>query len=214
MQTDELIATLTRDLQSAPRSFIPRLLGYGSLVGAGASLLLLVITYGFRPDLATAFFSWPFWMKWTYAISLGLAAYLLCERMARPGGRPGWLSVLPLLPVTMLTIMSIHTQLTLPEAARMATWLGHSAVYCPWNIGLLSLPVFAVLCRTLRRAAPTRLRATACAAGLLSGAIAAFVYGLLCTESSVSFVTTWYTLGMLLPALAGILFGNTLLRWS
>jgi hypothetical protein len=95
----------------------------------------------------------------------------------------------------------------------MATWLGHSATLCPFYIGALSIPVFAVLCRTLRRAAPTNLRVAACAAGLMSGAMAAFAYGLLCTESSVSFVTTWYTLGMLVPAAIGAVFGNTLLRW-
>jgi hypothetical protein len=48
----------------------------------------------------------------------------------------------------------------------------------------------------------------------MSGAMAAFAYGLLCTESSVSFVTTWYTLGTLVPAAIGAVFGNTLLRWS
>jgi hypothetical protein len=138
---------------------------------------------------------------------------MLCERMARPDGKPGLLAWLPLLPLAMLGALSIRTQLQLPEAARMATWLGHSALMCPFNIGALSIPVFAVLCRTLRRAAPTQLRVTACVAGLLSGAIAAFAYGLFCTEGSVSFVTTWYTLGMLLPAALGALFGNTLLRW-
>lgn len=214
MQTEELIKSLATNLQPATRDLISRLLGWGCLTGMGFSLLLLLTVYGTRPDLATALFSWPFWMKWTYALSLGLSAYILCERMARPDGRLGWLKFLPLLPVGLLTVLSIRTQLALPEAARMATWLGHSAHYCPLNIGLLSLPVFAVLCRTLRRAAPTRLRITACIAGLLSGAIAAFVYGLFCTEGSLSFVTTWYTLGMLLPAATGALFGNTLLRWT
>ncbi|MGE0115810.1 MAG: NrsF family protein [Steroidobacteraceae bacterium] len=213
MQTDELIASLTSDLKPAPRNLIAQLLGWGTLVGLGIALLALLVTVGVRADLATALFSWPFWMKWTYAISMALTAYILCDRMARPGGRLSWLILLPLLPLLMLGVLSIRTQLHLPEAARMATWLGHSAALCPFNIGALSIPVFAVLCRTLRRAAPTQLRTAACVAGLLSGAIAAFVYGLICTESSVSFVTTWYTLGMLLPAAIGALFGNTLLRW-
>ncbi|MGC3983174.1 MAG: DUF1109 domain-containing protein [Steroidobacteraceae bacterium] len=213
MQTDDLIVSLTANLKAAPRDPVAQLLTWGSIVGFGFCLLMLSVAYGFRDDLATAFFSWPFWMKWTYAISLGLIAYILCERMARPGGKLGLLALLPLVPVLLLTLLSIRTQLQLPQIARMDTWLGHSAAFCPFNIGLLSLPVFAVLCRALRRAAPTRLRLAACTAGLLSGAIAAFVYGLFCTESSVSFVTTWYTLGMLLPAGVGALFGNTLLRW-
>jgi len=212
MQTDELIQSLTQDLQPAPNDLIARLLNWGAVVGLGVALLIILLI-GVREDLSTALFSWPFWMKWTYAISMALTAYLLCERMARPGAKLGWLAVLPLLPVVMLTFMAIRTQLHLPEAARMATWLGHSAAMCPFNIGALSIPVFAVLCRTLRRAAPTNLRVAASAAGLMSGAIAAFAYGLFCTESSVSFVATWYTLGMLLPAAIGAVFGNTLLRW-
>jgi hypothetical protein len=214
MRTEDLIASLTADLQPAQRDLVPRLLLWASCIGIGIALLMLLVVFGLRSDLGAALYSWPFWMKWTYAISMALTAYLLCERMARPAGHAGWLLLLPLLPLAMLGFMSIRTQLQLPEAARMATWLGHSASECPFNIAALSIPVFAVLCRTLRRAAPTHLRTTACAAGLLSGALAAFAYGLYCTESSVSFVTTWYTLGMLLPAAAGAVFGNTLLRWT
>jgi hypothetical protein len=214
MRTEDLITSLTDNLQPAQRDPVPRLLGWGALVGLGFALLALLVTAGVRADLAAAIFSWPFWMKWTYAISMALTAYILCERMARPGTRLGWLAVLPLLPLAILAVLAIRTQLMLPESARMATWLGESARMCPFNIAALSIPVFAVLCRTLRRAAPTRLRTAAFTAGLLSGAIAAFVYCLICTESSVAFLTTWYTLGMLLPAVVGAVFGNTLLRWT
>jgi hypothetical protein len=213
MQTDELIQSLTQDLQPAPKDLITRLLNWAALVGLSVALLI-VLFIGVRKDLAIALYSWPFWMKWTYAICMGLIAYLLCERLARPGAKLGSLAVLPLLPVALLGMLAIRTQLQLPNDARMATWMGHSASICPFVIGAISIPVFAVLCRTLRRAAPTNLRMTACAAGLLSGAIATFAYGLFCTESSVSFVTTWYTLGMMLPAMIGAAFGNTLLRWS
>jgi hypothetical protein len=212
MQTDELIQSLTHGLKPAPADLVPRLLNWAAVVGLSIAVLIIAVV-GVRKDLSTALFSWPFWMKWTYAISMALTAYLLCERMARPGAKLGWLAILPLLPFAMLSFMAIRTQLHLPSDARMATWLGHSATLCPFYIGALSIPVLAVLCRTLRRAAPTNLRVAASAAGLMSGAMAAFAYGLLCTESSVSFVTTWYTLGMLVPAAIGAVFGNTLLRW-
>lgn len=213
MKTDELIQSLSQDLQPAPKDLIARLLNWAALVGLSVALLI-VLFMGVRKDLATALYSWPFWMKWTYAICMGLIAYLLCERLARPGAKIGLLAILPLLPVALLSALAIQTQLHLPDTARMATWLGHSSSMCPFVIGAISIPVFAVLCRTLRRAAPTKLRTTACAAGLLAGAIATFAYGLFCTESSVAFVTTWYTLGMLLPAAIGAVFGNTLLRWQ
>ena len=213
MNTDDLITQLSHNLPAADKPWLSRLLMMSCAVGAGFSLLVLLVFYGVRSDLSSAILAWPFWMKWTYAITLMLCAYLLIERLARPGLSAGKLWLLPLLPVALLTVVAIRTQLSLPAEARLPIWLGHSARYCPWNIGLLSIPIFAVLCRSLRRAAPTHLRLAAVAAGLLSGAIAAFIYGLYCNESSVAFVTTWYTLGMLLPAAYGLLFGDKLLRW-
>jgi hypothetical protein len=213
MQTDELIQALTQDLKPAPRDLVSSLLNWATFLGVGIALVL-VLLIGVRKDLSTALFSWPFWMKWTYAISMALIAYLLCERAARPGTKLGWLAALPLIPVALLGVMAIRMQMHLPDTARMATWMGHSASMCPFVIGAISIPVFAVLCRTLRRAAPTQLRTAACAAGMLSGAIATFAYCLFCTESSVSFVATWYTLGIMLPTAVGAVFGNTLLRWE
>ena len=205
--------SLTHKLPATRPNALARLLMMGLLIGAMGSLLIFFIGYGVRDDLATAMYSWPFWMKCSYAISMGLIAYLLCERMARPGNQLGWLSLLPLLPLTMLAVMSVRTQLALPETARMGTWLGHSSLYCPWNIGLLSLPIFAALCRSLRQCRTHSFSDGRLYRWLASGRIAALLYGFFCKESSVSFVSTWYTLGMLLPAAAGAVFGNTLLRW-
>jgi len=43
--------------------------------------------------------------------------------------------------------------------------------------------------------------------------VAAVVYAVHCTESAAAFVATWYTFGMLLPALLGLLIGPRVLRW-
>jgi hypothetical protein len=61
--------------------------------------------------------------------------------------------------------------------------------------------------------APTRFRAAGAAAGLVAGAIGAMVYVFYCREVSASFVFSWYTLGMTLPAIGGALLGPKLLRW-
>lgn len=100
-----------------------------------------------------------------------------------------------------------------PPAVRTALWLGHSASACPWIIGALSIPVFATTLIAFRRSAPTRLSLAGFTAGLLSGTVAAFVYALCCHETEPAFVVTWYTLGMLLPALVGAIVGPRLLRW-
>lgn len=92
-------------------------------------------------------------------------------------------------------------------------WLGHSWKSCPWLVLSLSAPIFAGLLWSFRRLAPTRLRAAGAAAGLSAGAFAATVYCIHCPEVSAIFVLTWYSLGILLATLLGMLVGPRLLRW-
>lgn len=213
MSQPELIEPSAAETSHDSVLMLQRRIVYGSCIGLGIALLAVVLAYGLRDDLNTAFLGSPFWMKWTYALSMGLIAYILCERFTRPGSTLDFYAGLPLIPIALLTVLAVRTQLQLPEDLRMGTWLGgRSALYTPWHIGLLSLPAFAALCRGLRPLPITQMRTIACCVGLLSGAIGAFAYTLSCRESSVSFVATWYTLGMLLPAAAGALFGNALLR--
>lgn len=213
MRTDELIDSLANRIAPVEPRSVPRALAYCALTGIGASLLMLALFYGVRADLRIAILSASFWMKWAYAFALAWAGYALCERLARPGAATRWRAWLPIAPTLLLALIAVIDIAALSPSARRSAWLGHSALVCPWSIGLLSLPLFAALCWALRRAAPTRLRAAGCAAGLLAGALAAAVYGLYCVESSTAFVATWYTLGILLPTLIGALFGPRLLRW-
>lgn len=64
-----------------------------------------------------------------------------------------------------------------------------------------------------RKFAPTRPRLAGFCSGGLAGTVAAVVYAVHCTESAAAFVATWYTFGMLLPALLGLLIGPRVLRW-
>lgn len=215
MRTEQLIDRLSSQLSATSAAAFSSRLHGGLLCGVGASLLVLGIAYGVRADLRDALFSASFWMKWGYAAVLAAAAYLLFIRMSRPTLTAGSLPWLLPIPLLILLGLSAGILLELPPAARSNAWLGHSALYCPWNIGFLSMPIFGALCFTLRRvAAPTQLHWAGFAAGVLSGAVAAFIYGFYCTESSVPFVTTWYTVGVLLPAVCGAAFGPRLLRWG
>jgi len=210
MNTDELIALLVQ--QPANTKSLQQRLLYGVLAGSGAALLLVVLM-GLRPDLRQAFFTASFWMKWTYTLAVALGAWVCFERVARPGRTPDWYLVAAVLPLVILAIIGLPPLLSLPADMRRTLWLGHSALMCPWLIGLVSLPVFVALSQAIRTAAPTRLRWAGFTTGLLAGGIAAFFYCLFCTESSIAFVASWYSLGMLLPAAAGALFGPALLRW-
>jgi hypothetical protein len=43
--------------------------------------------------------------------------------------------------------------------------------------------------------------------------VGALGYSVACTEESIAFVATWYSLGILLTGLAGAALGPRVLRW-
>lgn len=61
--------------------------------------------------------------------------------------------------------------------------------------------------------APTRLVYAGAACGLFSGAVAALVYALACTEPAAPFIAIWYTLGVALCGAVGAFLGPRLLNW-
>jgi hypothetical protein len=211
MQTNDLIARLATDLRPVPPGAVLKRIGLGVSVGAVFALGALLMALG--TDLSDAIHTNAFWMKWGYGIAVSGIALWLCLRLARPERVSGALLLALAIPVLALTIGSIQELTTTSPEARMRTWLGSSAPVCPWIVGALSVPIFAGLLWAFRRFAPTRPRLAGFSAGALSGAVAVLLYSIHCPETAVSFVATWYTLGMLLPAVVGSLIGPRALRW-
>ena len=50
-------------------------------------------------------------------------------------------------------------------------------------------------------------------AGLMAGALGAWVYSFHCTESGMPFLALWYSLGIAAVMLVGAIAGRLLLRW-
>jgi hypothetical protein len=213
MHTQELIDKLTTDMGPAPSGAVSRRLATSVGVGGALAFLLLLACFGMRDDMHLAVFTGAFWMKWAFVLAGAVPAFVLARRLARPDGNVGLLSLMLIAPVVALAAFAAVRMLSAPAEVRAALWLGHSANACPWIIGGLSIPVFAATLVALRRSAPTRLSLAGFTAGLLSGTVSAFLYSLCCSETEPAFVVTWYTLGMLLPALAGAVVGPRLLRW-
>jgi hypothetical protein len=211
MQTTDLIEHLATDLRPArPRA---RLLAVGTLIGAAVALGLLLLLLGLRSDLARAVFSAAFWMKWGLALATGAAAFLLCVRLARPESKPGSLPLLVLLPVFALAVGACIQLASVAHTEWWAMFLGDSAATCFWCIPVLAIPLLLGILWAFRFFAPTRLRLAGFSAGLLAGAVAAAIYALSCGEASAAFVATWYSVGMLSPALIGVIIGPRALRW-
>ncbi len=213
MNTDDLIASLASDLAPIRPGAPRRSLVLGSLAGMLVAAILLVVTYGLRPDLDVAMRGMIFWTKIAYTASLALLAVAATIVLTRPEARPPrWLWLLAV-PVVVLTVIAVIELARAPVDHRMAMWLGRSWPFCPTIVVMLSLPVMAALLLAARRLAPTHLRLTGAIIGLGAGAVAATVYCLHCPESTATFVLSWYTLGIALATGIGTLIGPRLLRW-
>lgn len=213
MNTDDLVRHLAKETRPVGRNSVARRLAIGMAAGGTGSAILILIALGMRPDLGTAMQGTSFWMKWGYTFSLAVAALMTTAQLARPDSgrlRGLWLLVIP---VVLLAGIGFLELARTPSSQWLAMWLGDSWKSCPWMVLSLSAPIFAGLLWSFRRLAPTRLRAAGAAAGLSAGAFAATVYCLHCPEVSAIFVLTWYSLGIMLATLLGMLVGPRLLRW-
>lgn len=213
MKTPELIDSLAEDLRPIPRSAAAQRFAIGMVTGACAALFAVLVYFGPRSDLVVALLTLPFWMKWGFALAVTAGALTLCVRLARPEGAPGVLPILLAVPFVVLGVVALIELATVPTAERLDLWLGKSASHCPWNIAALAVPIFVGVFWAMRRLAPTRLRFAGFSAGCLAGATSAFIYAVHCNESAASFVATWYTAGILLPAAIGYVIGPRVLRW-
>jgi hypothetical protein len=213
MQTNELIDRLASGLRpTSQRAAWKRLtvaLSVGSVVALGAVWLSL----GLGNDFAAMLLTSSLWMKWAYALGVSAAALSLCVRLARPEGAPGALPFLLGVPLLMLGAIALMEVAGVPADERRDLWLGRTAVMCPWIIAALAIPIFVAVLLGLRKLAPTRQRLAGFSAGCLAGAAAAGVYAIHCNETAAAFVVTWYTAGILLPGLVGVLIGSRVLRW-
>lgn len=213
MKTDELISLLAKGAAPVPANVISRRFAVALSCGILGAVLLMAATFGVRADLAQASGEFIFWMKLAFAGGLALAGFIATERLARPGMRLGgvWLALVA--PVLLLWLIAATVLIAAAPVQRADLIFGATWKTCPFNIALISLPLFAATLWILRGLAPTRPTLAGASAGLLAGALGALVYALHCPESAASFVAVWYVLGIAMPTLAGAVLGPRLLRW-
>jgi len=213
MKTEQLIGLLaageTRVAPHLVRQRFAAALGWSMPLAA----LVMVIVYGLRGDLVQALSSTVFWMKLAFAGVLALFAALATDRLGRPGVRVARVWVGLAAPVVLLWLAAAAALVGADPAQRADLVFGSSWRSCPFNIALISLPLFAAMLWFVKGMAPTEPALAGASAGLLSGALATLIYALHCPESSVTFVGIWYVLGIAIATLAGAALGPKLLRW-
>lgn len=213
MSTNGLIERLVADLRPVARGAAARRIAAGAAVGLGISAAMMLVLLGARPDLAAAVSTGVYWLKFGYALLLAACGFSAVNRLSRPTGDGIIPGIAAACVVTILAAVAVSAFAAAPEAARTELAFGKSALVCPWLISALAAPVLGGLFWAMRGLAPTRLPAAGLAAGLMSGAIGAWVYAFHCPESGIPFIAIWYTAGILVAGLAGLLLGSRLLRW-
>ncbi|MGO0789239.1 NrsF family protein [Herbaspirillum seropedicae] len=213
MNTDDLISMMASGVTPVDRRLPVKQMAQALLLGGLGALLLMLKIYGLRPDLGLMLGVPLFWIKLAFPTTLAVGALLVLRRLMRPGLRVGvrWAGIA--LPGLAVWAGGALVLLSAPLAQRLPLLMGISWRSCPFNIALLSIPLFIGIFWAVRGMAPTRLRLTGAIAGLLAGATATMVYCLHCPEMGVPFWGVWYFLGILIPAAAGLLLGPRLLRW-
>ncbi|MCT8173293.1 DUF1109 domain-containing protein [Variovorax sp. CY25R-8] len=213
MKTDDLVALLAAGPVAAPRRAASRRLWLALAVGVPLSLAIMFVGYGPRRDLLAVLF-WPmFWVKLLFPLAIAGAAFVMAQRLARPGVpvRRAWIGAA--LPVLAIWMLAVVVWIDAPQEARMPSLMGQTWRVCTASIALMALPVFAGAMAALRSLAPTRPALAGAAAGALAGGVGAAVYALHCPELTAPFIAVWYVSGIAVPVLVGALLGPRLLRW-
>lgn len=209
---DTLIERLVAQHRRTPPHRLFNRVATAAIVG-GAVTLLVVMIWGFRPDMTRASATPAFWIKLGLGggcAVAGLAGLLALFRPERTAPHRLWLTAAPMVAIC---VAAAHEAAIVSNAELVPLWLGRTALVCPFAIAALSLFPAIALTMAGRRCAPTRLRLTGGFIGFASGGLAATFYALHCPESGMSFVASWYLLGVLLATLIGAMCGPRMLRW-
>ena len=85
MRTDDLIATLSGELEPVKTGTVTRTLLGAIALGLAGSVLVMLLTLGLRHDLGAALSSFGLWLKLAYTFAIAAFGFWLVERAGRPG---------------------------------------------------------------------------------------------------------------------------------
>jgi hypothetical protein len=211
--TAALIDRLAADLVPTRRSAARRRFAIGVGSGTVVSLIVVLMLWGVRSDVAAALSTPAFWVKIAFSGALGAGGLATLMKLARPDGVAPRSAALICLVVATMGLLAAFQLAGAPAHLREHLLMGRTAAVCPWLIMTLSVPIFAGSLWAMRAMAPTRLRLAGAAAGLAAGGLSAFVYALSCKESAMPFVFVWYGSPILVMTIIGALVGPRVLRW-
>ncbi len=213
MKTDDLIALLSTHVEPADHRQVGRAIGTAVAAGLGATLLLMLLAFGIRTDLASAEALIYLPLKLVFTIAIVILTAITLARLARPGGERrtplAWAAV-PFIAMALLAAVSFTY---IPSQHWKGMIIGDQWLECLLSIPIIAILPFAVIVWAVRKMAPTDLVRTGALAGLAAGGVSATGYALHCTDDSLPFVALWYGGTIVLCTIAGAMLGPRLLRW-
>lgn len=210
---DLLVERLVADLRPVENPPVARRLSIGLGAGLVLSVLLVGMTFGYRPDMATASLTTIFWAKLAYVSGIGAVALWAVERLVRPGVPTGNLLLWLLVPPLGMAALATFQLMNGPADVREHLLMGFSAAVAPWRIMAAALPPLVGLSWAVRGLAPTRLVLAGAMVGLAAGGFGAASYAMHCQELAAPFLLIWYGLGVFACGLLGGILGPRVLRW-
>lgn len=177
--------------------------------GAAASLGLIIVAFGIRPDLADVDVLAFVVAKLLFSlIPVGLSSIFLTILM-RSGGGPRSTIVLTataFLGVMILALVSMFADPDWDEMIRRGRWL-ECAVYVP----VITIVPFAAIMCAVRVAVPVNPIRAGALAGLAAGGVSTVAYAIHCTIDPAPFVALWFGGTSILCMLSGAKLGHGLL---
>ena len=213
MKTDDLINMLASGPDVAAPKIPVRRFALLIALGVLASIAIMMMTLGLRPNMLELAMLPAFWIKMAFVVALAGTGWITVTRLSTPGLRIVMLPVLIAAPIVLIWLAAAATLMNATPDERATLFWGDTWHYCSWLIAILSLPIFVAVLKVMRELAPTRLRVAGAGAGFAAGAAATLVYSFHCPEIEAPFIGFWYLIGILIPTSIGALIGPRVLRW-
>jgi len=211
MNTEFLIQMLARQAGPAPTYEVAKSLWWPVAVGFIVSLFLAISMIGILP--VAGFLTSATFIKFLYASALVVALGVLVARACKPGASSKGPLFATLAVTASISLIGLVYFIATPPTLRIQVLFGQTWLACPWAVMGISLPTLGLLFLGANRLAPVHLKTAGFELGLLAGALGALAYAFACPEQSLTFVAIWYTAGIILTGLVGLMLGPKVLRW-
>lgn len=213
MGTDQLIALIAADNDKVAPVALHRITWAVAIAALVACGLMVSITIGKRGDLANASTTFPVLAKVILGTCIAGLALIAFQRSLRPGVKPGWPALLLSAPMVVLACLAFLALSQAPAESRGAMIFGRN-----WLVCLVAVPLYALLplagfVVVARRGAPVDEVSTGIFAGLAAAGLSTIAYSLHCSDDTMPFLATWYSLAMAIEAGLGAFAFPRLVRW-